>query len=77
LSKIRKTPDVLQTQLSGVKKTNNSKLLGKKRKKYKTRDSRNEIIDGTRSSNHWHNTYVTTRIPFMFVHCLGIPYDMR
>jgi hypothetical protein len=47
LSKIRKTPNALQTQLFGVKKTKNSKLLGKKRKKYKTRDSRNKIINGT------------------------------
>jgi len=47
LSKIRKTPNAVQAQLSGVKKNNNSKLLGKQRKKYKTRVSRNEIIDGT------------------------------
>ena len=78
MSKIRKkTPDELQTQLPGVKKTNKSKLLGNRRKKYATTDARSGIIDGTWSSNQWHNTYFTTRIPFMLVQRLDVPYDMR
>jgi hypothetical protein len=47
LNEIRKTPNSLQTQLPGVKKTNKSKLLGKRRKKYATISKRNGIINGT------------------------------